>query len=104
MLTLSSVLKQSLPKRMGPCEWSPGELDAQMRAQTGGKAAMLQRIEAVPATPRQAALMAIAPGTALLHVQYIRYGLTGQALGLEHCYRLGAASGLCVELRKDGFR
>lgn len=60
---------------------------------------LLQRIEAVAATALQAAQLGVAPGTALLHVQRLRYAPSGQPLEIENSYRLGAEAVEAVELR-----
>lgn len=66
---------------------------------SGELACSLQRIEAVAATALQAAQLGVAPGTALLHVQRLRYAPTCRPLEIEHSYRLGAEAVEAVELR-----
>jgi GntR family transcriptional regulator len=97
-LVLRSVPLRSLPQKIACAELLPAELEAHFQTHGLGKTYRLNRVEAVSATALQAAQLGAAPGTALLHVQRLRYAPMGQVLELEQSWRLGAEAGLRLEL------
>jgi DNA-binding GntR family transcriptional regulator len=80
----------------------PGSGTYRAAATSAPGGCLLQRIEAVAATALQAAQLGVAPGTALLHVQRLRYAPGGQPLEIENSYRLGADAVEAIELRLAG--
>ncbi|MCV2370502.1 GntR family transcriptional regulator [Roseateles oligotrophus] len=98
-LKFRCIPQHFLPRHIEPAKLGLAELELHFQLQGLGGTYLLQRIEAVAATLPHAVQMGIAPGTALLHVQRLRCAPLGQALEIEHGYRLGVEAGFCVELR-----
>jgi GntR family transcriptional regulator len=77
-----------------------GSLEAWLADQGLRLARSLQCLGACNASPAQAELLGVDPGAALLQVRRQAYAAQGQALLLSQSYRLGAAAGLVLELRR----
>lgn len=95
LLQSSSLPLCHLPR---PLAWQE-DLEAYLAAQGWTQTRMLQRVRAVNASPEQARLLGVPVGSALLHLQQVRYARDGQALELSHSYRAGGDTGYSVELR-----
>ena len=95
LLQSSSLPLRHLPR---PLAWQE-DLESYFATQGWANTRMLQRVRAVNASPEQAHLLGVAVGSALLHLQQIRYAAQGQALELSHSYRAGGETGYSVELR-----
>lgn len=95
VLQSSSLPLRHLPR---PLAWQE-DLESYFAAQGWGHTRVLQRVRALNASLEQSRMLGVPVGSALLHLQQVRYAPEGQALELSHSYRAGGDTAYCVELR-----